>query len=222
MGPAVGQSLPIAVGVLISPMPIVAVVLMLVSRKAKANGFSFLLGWIVGIAALGSVVLLVAGAATPDAAGPPAWASVVKIVLGVLLLLLAFSQWRGRPREAVSPQTPRWMSAIDAFTPVKAFGLAVLLGAVNPKNLLLVVSGAAAIAAATSQTSEQLGALAVFVVVASLGVAAPVVIYLAMGSRAATMLDGLKTWMIQNNAVIMAVLLLVLGAKMIGDGITAL
>jgi threonine/homoserine/homoserine lactone efflux protein len=203
-------------------MPIVAVVLMLVSRKAKANGFSFLLGWIVGIAALGSVVLLVAGAATPDAAGPPAWASVVKIVLGVLLLLLAFGQWRGRPREGASPQTPRWMSAIDAFTPVKAFGLAVLLGAVNPKNLLLVVSGAAAIAAATSQTSEQLGALAVFVVVASLGVAAPVVIYLAMGSRAATLLDALKVWMIQNNAVIMAVLLLVLGAKMIGDGITAL
>lgn len=222
MGPAVGQSLPIAVGVLISPMPIVAVVLMLVSRKAKANGFSFLLGWIVGIAALGSVVLLVAGAATPDAAGPPAWASVVKIVLGVLLLLLAFGQWRGRPREGASPQTPRWMSAIDAFTPVKAFGLAVLLGAVNPKNLLLVVSGAAAIAAATSQTSEQLGALAVFVVVASLGVAAPVVIYLAMGSRAATLLDALKAWMIQSNAVIMAVLLLVLGAKMIGDGITAL
>ncbi|MFF3063663.1 GAP family protein [Oerskovia sp. NPDC057915] len=222
MGPAVGQSLPIAVGVLVSPMPIVAVVLMLVSRKAKANGFSFLLGWVVGIAALGSVVLLVAGAATPDASGPPAWASVVKIVLGVLLLLLAVSQWRGRPREGVSPRTPGWMSAIDAFTPVKAFGLAVLLGAVNPKNLLLVVSGAAAIAAATSQTSEQLGALAVFVVVASLGVAAPVVIYLAMGSRAATLLDGLKAWMIQNNAVIMAVLLLVLGTKMVGDGITAL
>jgi threonine/homoserine/homoserine lactone efflux protein len=222
VGAAIGQSLPIAVGVLISPMPIVAVVLMLVSRKATANGFSFLLGWIVGIAALGSIVLLVAGAATPAESGPPTWASVVKIVLGVLLLLLAFKQWRGRPRAGVAPETPRWMSAIDAFTPVKAFGLAVLLGAVNPKNLLLVVSGAAAIAAATSQTGEQLGALAVFVVVASVGVAAPVVIYLAMGARAATLLDELKTWMIQNNAVIMAVLLLVLGAKMVGDGIAAL
>ena len=222
MGAAIGQSLPIAVGVLISPMPIVAVVLMLVSRKATANGFSFLLGWIVGIAGLGSIVLLVAGAATPSESGPPAWASVVKIVLGVLLLLLAIKQWGGRPRAGATPETPKWMSAIDAFTPVKAFGLAVLLGAVNPKNLLLVVSGAAAIAAATSETGEQLGALAVFVVVASIGVAAPVVIYLAMGVRAATMLEELKTWMIQNNAVIMAVLLLVLGAKMVGDGITAL
>ncbi|MBE7700392.1 GAP family protein [Oerskovia sp. Sa1BUA8] len=222
MGPAIGQSLPIAVGVLISPMPIVAVVLMLVSARARANGFAFLLGWIVGIAALGTIVLLVAGAATPAAGGPPAWASVVKILLGVLLLLLAVTQWRGRPRAGTTPATPRWMTAIDAFTPVKAFGLAVLLGAVNPKNLLLVVSGAAAIAAATSQTGEQLGALAVFVVVASLGVAAPLVIYLSMGERAATLLDGLKTWMTRNNAVIMAVLLVVLGAKMVGDGIAAL
>ncbi|MEK8229049.1 GAP family protein [Oerskovia sp. M15] len=114
------------------------------------------------------------------------------------------------------------MSAIDAFTPVKAFGLAVLLGAVNPKNLLLVVSGAAAIAAATSEMADQFVALAVFVVVASLGVAAPVVIYLAMGTKAAALLDDLKAWMVQNNAVIMAVLLLVLGSKMVGDGISAL
>jgi len=95
--------------------------------------------------------------------------------------------------------------------------------AVNPKNLLLVVSGAAAIsAAAPGSTGTQLGALVVFTVIASLGVIAPVVVYLAMGDRAATILDGLKTWMIHNNAVIMAILLLVIGAKMIGDGITAI
>jgi len=220
VGAAIGQSLPIAVGVLVSPMPIVAVVLMLVSNRARANGVAFVLGWVAGIAALGAVVLLVAGAATPPDAGPPTWASVVKVVLGVALLLLALTQWRGRPREGTSPATPRWMSAIDGFTPVKAFGLAVLLGAVNPKNLLLVVSGAAAIASATPETNEQLGALAVFVVVASLGVLAPVVVYLTAGSRAAELLDRLKAWMIQNNAVIMTVLLVVLGAKMIGDGIT--
>lgn len=43
-----------------------------------------------------------------------------------------------------------------------------------------------------------------------------------MGDRAAEVLDELKTWLIHNNAAIMAVLLLVLGAKMLGDGIAAL
>ena len=223
MGAAIGQSLPVAVGVLISPLPIVAVVLMLVSGRAKANAFAFLVGWFVAVGAVTLLVATLAGAATPDDEGPPLWAAILKIVLGVLLLLLAVKQWRGRPRAGVEPSAPRWMAAIDAFTPVKAAGLAVLLGAVNPKNLLLVDSGGAAIAsAAPDDTNAQVVASVVFALVASLGVATPVFIYLFMGSRAATMLDELKAWMIHNNAVIMAVLLLVLGAKLLGDGIAAL
>lgn len=224
MGEAVGQSLPVAVGILISPMPIVAVVLMLLTPRARVNAAAFLLGWVIGIAVAGAVLVLVAGAAgaADDDGDPPTWAAVLKLVLGVLLLLLAAQNWRKRPRGGAEPPAPGWMRAIDGFTPVKAFGLAVLLGVVNPKNLLLIVSGAAAIAAATTSTGARLGALAVFVVVASLGVAAPLVVYLATGPRAASLLEELKTWMVQHNAAIMAVLLLVIGAKMLGDGIAAL
>ena len=41
-----------------------------------------------------------------------------------------------------------------------------------------------------------------------------------LGERAGPILDGLKTWMARNNAVIMAVLCLVIGAKLVGDAIT--
>jgi len=223
VGAAIGQSLPVAIGVLISPLPIVAVVLMLVSRRAKVNATAFLLGWFLAIGIVVTLVALLAGAAAPSDDGPPAWAAWVKIVLGVLLLVVALSQWQGRPRKGVEPPAPKWMAAIDAFTPVKAFGLAVLLGAVNPKNLLLVVSGGAAIAAAApGETTTQVVAAAVFAIVASVGVSAPLVIYLSMGARSASLLEDLKNWMIHNNAVIMAVLLLVIGAKMIGDGLTTL
>lgn len=223
MGAAVGQSLPIAVGVLISPMPIVAVVLMLVSRRGGTNGLAFLLGWVVGITAVAALVVLLVGEADTTADDEPqTWASILKLVLGLGLLALAVKEWRARPAPGTTPPTPRWMTAIDSFTAVKAFGLAILLGAVNPKNLLLVVSGAATIAQATTVRSEQLGAVAVFVVVASIGVATPLVVYLVLGDRAPTVLEAIKAWMTQNNATIMAVLLLVLGSKMIGDAITAL
>ncbi|WP_407319707.1 GAP family protein [Isoptericola halotolerans] len=222
MGAAIGQSLPVAVGVLISPLPIVAVVLMLVSGRARANAFAFLTGWFVALAVVVALVATLAGAA-PESGEAPAWASWLEIVLGAGLLLLAAKSWRGRPRAGEAPTAPTWMAAIDGFTPAKALGLAVLLGVVNPKNLLLVVSGGTAIAtAAGGDTSAQFVASVVFAVVASIGVAAPVVIYLSTGERAARLLDELKTWMIQQNATIMAVLLLVLGAKMIGDGISAL
>ncbi|MFD2792208.1 GAP family protein [Promicromonospora vindobonensis] len=221
MGAAIGQSLPVAVGVLVSPLPIVAVVLMLVSERARSNALAFVAGWFLAVLALVLVVALVAGSAAPDDDGPAAWTGWLKIVLGVLLLLLSVRQWRGRPRGAAEPPAPKWMAAIDQFTPVRSAGLAVLLGAVNPKNLLLVVSGGAAIAAtAPPDTSTTVVAALVFALVASAGVVTPVVIYFSMGDRAAGILDELKSWMVRNNAAIMAVLLLVLGAKMLGDGIS--
>ncbi|MBL0885131.1 GAP family protein [Myceligenerans indicum] len=222
MGAATGQSLPIAVGVLVSPLPIVAVVLMLTSGRARANATAFLLGWFlaVGVVALG--VALLAGTAAGGSSGPPAWLGWAKLALGVLLLVAAARQWRARPAEGAEPAMPRWMTTIDSFTPVRALGLAVLLSVVNPKNLLLVVSGAAAIAGATDDPAAKAGAAVVFAVVASLGVAAPVAVYVLTGDRATALLDGLKSWLTHNNTAVMAVLLLVLGAKMIGDGISAL
>lgn len=223
MGAAIGQSLPVAVGVLVSPLPIVAVVLMLVSDRARANALAFVVAWFLAVLVLVGVVALLTGSATSDDDAPAAWTGWLKIVLGVLLLLVSVRQWRGRPRGDAEPPAPRWMSAIEQFTPVRSAGLAVLLGTVNPKNLLLVVSGGAAIAAAApDDTSATLVAALVFAVVASAGVVTPVVIYFAMGDRAAAVLDELKTWMIHNNAAIMAVLLLVIGAKMLGDGISVL
>lgn len=62
----------------------------------------------------------------------------------------------------------------------------------------------------------------VFALVATIGVAVPVAIYVAMGARAARILRGLEAWMVHNNAVIMAVLLLILGTKILGDGIATL
>jgi threonine/homoserine/homoserine lactone efflux protein len=223
MGQAIGESLAAAVVVAVSPLPIVAVVLMLVSARGRANGPAFLGGWIVGIAGTGALLLLVASSAGAHDDGQPAdRVSWLKLVLGLGLLLLATRQWRGRPHDGDEPPTPTWMGAVDAFTPAKAGGAGVVLSAVNPKNLLLLVAGMASIAQTGIPAGEQAVALVVFTLVASLGVATPVVIAVAMGARAAPLLDRLKTWMATNNAVIMAVLLLVIGVKLIGDAISGL
>ena len=49
--------LPLAVGVAISPVPIIAVILMLISARAKANGSAFVGGWVVGIGSVVAVAL---------------------------------------------------------------------------------------------------------------------------------------------------------------------
>jgi Sap, sulfolipid-1-addressing protein len=93
MGEAIGQPLPFAVGVAISPMPIVAVVLMLVTPRARTNGPAFLLGWLAGIAVAGAVLLAVAGPSDASRQGQPAaWVDWLKLVLGLLLGLVAARQ----------------------------------------------------------------------------------------------------------------------------------
>jgi threonine/homoserine/homoserine lactone efflux protein len=223
MGDAIGQMLPAAVGIAISPLPIIAVVLMLVSRRGRTNGPAFALGWVVGLAIVGAIVLSVSSGANASDDGQPAtWVSVLKLALGALLLLVAVKQWRGRPRKPGEGATPKWMSALDTFTPVKAAGTGALLSGLNPKNTLLAVAGAAAIAGTGIATGQQVVAYAIFVVIATIGVGAPVVLSIVMGDRSHHLLGEIKDWMAQNNAVIMAVLMLVLGVKLIGDGISGL
>jgi Sap-like sulfolipid-1-addressing protein len=223
MGQAIGSSLPLAVGVALSPIPIIAVVLMLTSRRARSNGPAFVIGWLIGLAVIGAIVLSVAGPAGASKSGSPAtWVSWVKIVLGAALLLVAVRQFRGRPKDSDEGALPKWMASIDTMKPLTVLGLAALLGGINPKNLLLAVSAGASIAQTGISGADQAIAYAVFALIGTIGVGTPVVIYFALGERSATMLAALKDWMGRHNAVIMSVLCLVIGAKLIGDAIGGL
>jgi threonine/homoserine/homoserine lactone efflux protein len=223
MGAAIGDVLGLAAGVAVSPLPIVAIILLLATPRGRANGSLFAVGWLVGLSVLGAVVLLLAGPADPSDDGQPAaWTGWLKLLLGVLLLLLAGRQWRARPAEGAEPEMPRWMAGLDRLRPGQALGLGALLSAVNPKNGGLTIAAAASIAGAGLAGGQQAVTLAVFVLIGSLGVLAPLVLYLVAGERAARTLDGWKTWAGDHNAAIMAVLFLVFGLKLVGDGIAVL
>ena len=148
--------------------------------------------------------------------------SLLKLGLGVLLLVTAWRQWRGRPRQDEEPEMPSWMLRADSFTAPRAVGLGVALAVFNPKNLLLLLGAVAAISQTGASTAAQTGALAVLVLIATIGAGAPVVLYFALGERAAGPLEGLKRWMSLHGAPIMVVLCLLIGAKLIGDAVSGL
>jgi threonine/homoserine/homoserine lactone efflux protein len=223
VGGAVGQILPLAVGVAISPVPIIAVILMLFSARAKVNGSAFAVGWVIGIAAVTAVALLIGSASdastSSSASDTVSW---IKLVLGVLLLLAALRQLRSRPTGGEEPAMPKWMAGIDAFRTGKAFGLGALLSSINPKNLALGLSAGASIAQAGLSTGQKWGTALIFVAISSLTVAIPVVYYLLGGEGAARTLDSCKAWLQQNNATVMAVLFVVFGFVLIGQAIQTL
>jgi Kef-type K+ transport system membrane component KefB len=222
MGEAIGRSLPLAIGVALSPVSIIAVVVLLTSSRARSLGPVFVLGWLLGLVVVGAIVLAVVG---PSGASPgqrTTWVSWVMIVVGVLLLVGAVRRFRGRTSAGEEVPLPAWMGALDRLKPAAALAGGVVAGGVRPKSLLLAVGGAAAIAQTGIAGGQQAIAYAVFAVIATIGVGAPVVIYLAMGERSVALLGRLKGWMRRNNAVILAVVLLVIGVILIGDGIGGL
>jgi threonine/homoserine/homoserine lactone efflux protein len=220
MGEAIGQMLPLAVAIAANPVPVSVVVLMLVSARALANGLSFTAGWLTGIAVLGAIALVIAdGADASDDGQPSTWVNVLKLAVGVALVVLAVTKWRRRPGDDDEAEMPGWMGAIDAFGPVKAAGAGVALSAVNPKNLLFVVAAAATEAQAGLSAPHQAIVWAVFTLLATLGVAIPVVLYVALGERAPALLERIKVWLIRNQAAVLSVLCLIIGAMLIGASI---
>ena len=222
MGAVIGDILPLALGVAISPIPIIAAILMLLSPKARTTSVGFLLGWVAGIVIAVTVFTLLSSVlpgSDADAANPVK--GVIHLLLGVLLVLLALRQWRGRPKAGEEPALPKWMQAIDHVTFPRALGLGFLLSAVNPKNLLLAAAAGNDIGAAALDTGSIVGTIAVFTLIAASTILIPVVGYLIAASKLRGPLASLRGWLAKENAVIMAVLLLVIGADVIGKGIAA-
>ena len=112
------------------------------------------------------------------------------------------------------------MATVESITPVRAFGLAVLLSVVNPKNLVLAVGAAAGLGQLDLSTDDAVVALAVFVaVVAACRSCSRWSTTGSVGSGRGRRLDDLKAWMTVHNAAVMAVLFLVFGVVLISKGI---
>jgi len=105
------------------------------------------------------------------------------------------------------------------FAPVKSLGLGVLIGALNPKNIAMAIAAALSIASVGLTGGQQVVVVVVYVVLAVLGVAAPVVVALVLGDRSQPVLASWKAWLERNNPVVMGVLFLVFSVVLVGKGI---
>jgi hypothetical protein len=219
----IGDFLGPAIGVALSPMAIVGFILMLVSAGGMPKAWGFIAGWAVGTGAVLVILgLVVSGTENDDSTANNALLGWIRIVLGMLMVGLAWRQWKGRPAHGEAPVLPKWMQAMDKVTPVKAVGLGVVLSAANPKNLPLLITSAGVIGQANLSGLETTASVIIFIVLACLGMLIPIGIFLAAGEKGAAILDAVREWLVNNNATIMAVLFLILGVSIIGKGLGGL
>jgi len=208
----------LAIGIAASPFAIIPAVMLLFTERPRAASLAFLGSWFVSIGVVAAVFALLSGAiATGNE--PPTWISWVRIVAGIALVVIAVNKWVTR---SSARKTPGWMQTLQDATPRSAIALATMLSIANPKVLLLAAAAGIDIGGAEWMIQQQVIAIGVFAAIASISVAAPVVAYMFVGQRVLGPLARVKDWLLRNNAAVLVVVFLVLGALLVTNGIAGL
>jgi hypothetical protein len=221
---ALGDTFTLMAGVMISPIPLAGLIVVLTSKGGRYKAIVFGAGFFVAVWLATFVVAWVgneADAVSGGRGGSSMWRTIVHGGLGAFLLILgalSFIKWSRGPSKV---KEPRWMRKLDAASMFTIFGIATLLVLVNPKNLALVVSAATDYAHADLSTAQLGVVVTVFATLGSLLAFVPIALELAAPETSTKVLDEMRPWLIANNGLILAVILVITGMHMLGKAVSA-
>lgn len=219
---ALWAMVPLGLAIALSPVPLMGIVAVLLGERSGARATAFLLGWSAAITVLFTASVLLAGTLGADAPQSRPLVGLITVALAAVLLVLAVAQWRGRPRRGAPPEPPGWLAGVGAMSTPRTGGLGLLLGVANPKNIAIAVSAGVVVAGDLVGVGPRLLAGAVFVVVASSTVLAPVVAHALAPQRLAAPLESLRGWLARWGAHVMTAVLVIVGLLLLMRGIGAL
>lgn len=213
------EVLPLALVITVSPLSIIPAVLVLHAPRPRESGLAYLAGWLFGLAGLTAISIGVSTMLGGLKESPPQWASWLRIVVGIALIMFGVIRWLTRHGHG---HMPAWMRTLTTVTPARAAVTGAALTVVNPK--VLFVCAAAGLAIGTDRLGLRGTTLSTttFVAVAGSSVALPVLAFVAVGKRLDAPLERLKSRMEKHNAALVAGILLLIGLMVLYKGIHAL
>ena len=218
-GSVLATLIPLALVVAVSPLSVIPAVLVLQTPRPRPTGLAFLGGWLLGLAALTAVFVVSSDALGALRESPPAWASWLRVVLGLALIGYGIYEWLTRRRHTGSP---KWMRPFTTLTPARAGLTGLVLVVIRVEVLTMCALAGLAIGGSRLGMSANSIIAAIFVVVATSTVAIPVLAYAAAGDRLNEPMARLKNWMERNNAALLAAILIVIGLMVLHNGVRAL
>ena len=218
-GSVLATLIPLALVVAISPLSIIPAVLVLQTPRPRPTGLVFLGGWLLGLAALTAVFVVSSDALGALRKSPPAWASWLRVVLGLALIGYGIYEWLTRRRHT---ESPKWMRPFVTLTPARAGLTGLVLVIVRLEVLTMCALAGLAIGGGGLGMAANWIIGTVFVAVAASTVAIPVLAYAGAGDRLSEPMARLKDWMERNNAALLAAILLVIGLMVLHNGVKAL
>lgn len=214
-----GELVPLALVVALSPVSIIpAVLLVLHSDHPRSTGLAFMTGWLIGLAALTAIFVLVPHLLDGIGAGSSPWAAWLRIAIGMLLIVAAVGRWLTRDR---ATRPPALLNRLRGITPASAALIGSGLVVANPKVLVMNAAAGLIIGAAAVGVSGWL-AVAFYTALAGSTVIAPVLAYVVAGDRVDRQLERIRHWMQREQAALTAIILAIVGVMLAYTGIRAL
>lgn len=231
------EMIPILLGVLASPLAIMALMAVLLTRRPGANGLAFVAGWALAVSAttLGAYLLLAWAGVDADRE-PPVWMIPLRLVIGALLVggaVFTYRQSRGRiaamaaattPEEvaAAAPQLPGWLTSVSTFSPARSMLLGFGIFALNPMNDSCSVAAALELRQAQLPPGVGLAVLICFVVLCVIPFLVPVILVVRKGELATPLLEKVKGSIERHNGTLSAVFLALVGFSQVRTALGAL
>ena len=140
LGKAIAELAPLGLAAALSPLPVIAVVLLLSAPAGPGAGVAFAGGWLAGLAGVTWALAFAAVEVEAVSLDLDAW---TRVAIGLGLLAAGGWKWATRPRRDRVPKPPRWIASLAGVSRGTALLIGVVFGGPNPKNLALAfVAGA--------------------------------------------------------------------------------
>ena len=217
------QSLILASGGIVSVGSITLVILLLISDKGWRNGLGYMLGYTLSYSLIGVAVVTLGFNATANNSGEPSlFGPILFTIMGVLLLWIAYRNWRKPETKTEDSTPPRLFTFVDKTTPLKAFAFGMMISVVNFKNLAIFLSAVSVVHLSNLDLSFKIINVLLVALVFCLSVIVPVLIYVLFPKRSDELLNWIKQSIETHSRAIGIWLPLVFGFIFLIRGITGL
>jgi hypothetical protein len=184
----------LALTLAVQPWSVLAGILLVASHRGVLKESLYVLGWIIALSVV--FAISIAFSPSPPTSTSSAASHWIEIVTGALLGLLLLVRWR-KPVATDQAKQPAWLSKLDSMSPIVAFALGAFL-----PNYLVVVAAAGQILQLNMSEAAIVGVCIVFVLIASLGVAAPLGVLVFKHNQAAEIHESWRLWLIKNSRAV--------------------
>jgi hypothetical protein len=199
--------------VMIAGPQIISAILFATSEKARANSFAYVSGAVASTAVgttLCYFIVQALGLKSSTTSGGHAFVDWIFVVLLAIIAVRVFLR-----RAASEP--PKWMGKLETASPGFALKLGLLLFIAMPTNVLTMLT----VGGYLSAHDESLVSAIPFILLTAFFIGLPLLILLALGQRAQTLLPKARDWMSANSWVVSEIVVLFFMVMELKDALAA-